>query len=97
MAMLDQIAVLNDWIDKNTAKIKELAATIPVSKRLQTMPGVGPLMAMAVETFAPDMKSFNNGRDFAAWLGLVRGSFHRAVRNGSGGSPRPARPTSDRC
>src|SRR3546814_7757398 len=55
LAMLDQIAVLNGWIDAKTARIKELAAATPVSKRLQTMPGVGPLVAMAVETFAPEI------------------------------------------
>jgi transposase len=35
------------------------------------MPGVGPLTALAVEAFAPDMAQFRRGRDFAAWLGLV--------------------------
>ena len=35
------------------------------------MPGVGPLTALAVEAFAPDMAQFKCGRDFAAWLGLV--------------------------
>ncbi len=35
------------------------------------MPGVGPITAMAVETFAPPMAVFSRGRDFAAWLGLV--------------------------
>jgi len=39
--------------------------------RLQTMPGVGPITAMAIETFAPRMAVFRRGRDFAAWLGLV--------------------------
>lgn len=38
---------------------------------LQTMQGVGPLTAMAVEAVAPDMSSFRRGRDFADWLGLV--------------------------
>lgn len=75
MAMLEQIAVLSGWIETKTAKIKELASTTPVSKRLQTMPGIGPLVAMAVEAFAPDMSSFRNGRDFAAWLGLVPRQF----------------------
>ena len=49
------------------------------------MPGVGPLVAMAVETFAPDMTS--NGRDFAAWLGLVPRQFS------SGGKERLGRVT----
>ena len=35
------------------------------------MPGVGPLTALAVEAFAPDMANFRRGRDFSAWLGLV--------------------------
>ncbi len=30
---------------------------------------------MAVEAFAPSMKSFRCGRDFAAWLGLVPRQF----------------------
>src|SRR6056297_4327168 len=35
------------------------------------MPGVGPLTAVAVEAFGPDMAQFKTGRAFAAWLGLV--------------------------
>src|SRR4051794_10060591 len=35
------------------------------------MPGVGPIAALAIETFAPPMDVFKRGRDFAAWLGLV--------------------------
>src|SRR5580692_6595712 len=42
-----------------------------MTRRLQTMPGVGPITAMAIETFAPPMEVFRRGRDFAAWLGLV--------------------------
>ena len=34
-------------------------------------PGVGPITAMAIETFAPPMRYSAGGRDFAAWLGLV--------------------------
>ncbi|WP_370296341.1 transposase [Poseidonocella sp. HB161398] len=32
---------------------------------------MGPLTALAVEAFLPDMAQFTCGRDFAAWLGLV--------------------------
>jgi transposase len=58
-------------IETKTARLKELAAQTDIARRLQTMPGVGPLTALAVEAFAPDMSSFKSGRDFAAWLGLV--------------------------
>ena len=36
-----------------------------------TIPGVGPICAMAVHAFAPPMESFGYGRDFAAWVGLT--------------------------
>jgi transposase len=65
-------------IEELSKKIAELekvtsneAARGAMSRRLQTMPGVGPITAMAVETFAPPMSIFKCGRDFAAWLGLV--------------------------
>jgi transposase len=65
-------------IEELSKKIAELekvtsneAARGAMSRRLQTMPGVGPITAMAVETFAPPMSIFKCGRDFAAWLELV--------------------------
>ncbi|EZP65338.1 putative transposase [Sphingomonas paucimobilis] len=75
LAMVEQIGELKRLLDAKTAKIKALAAATPVSQRLQTMPGVGPLVAMAVETFGPAMTSFHSGRDFAAWIGLVPRQF----------------------
>lgn len=37
----------------------------------QTMPGVGPITAIAIETIAPPMTIFRRSWDLAAWLGLV--------------------------
>lgn len=36
-----------------------------------TVPGVGPVTAGALMAFAPDLRAFASGRNFAAWLGLV--------------------------
>lgn len=65
-------------IDGLSAKIAELekataceAAHGATTRRLQTMPGIGPVTAMAIETFAPPMGVFRRGRDFSAWVGLV--------------------------
>ena len=33
-----------------------------------TIPGIGPIGAMALQAFAPPMESFRRGRDFSAWL-----------------------------
>ena len=69
--LLASISDLTDRIDAKTLKLKNLSKQTDVSRRLQTIPGVGPLTAMAVEAFAPPMEIFRCGRDFAAWLGLV--------------------------
>lgn len=69
--LLGQIAHLTARIDVLKKRIDAIAREGKVSRRLQTMPGVGPLSALAVETFAPPMEQFKRGRDYAAWLGLV--------------------------
>jgi transposase len=73
--MVDQIAEQTIRINARTAKIQALANEADTARRLQTIPGVGPLTALAVEAFAPPMESFRCGRDFAAWLGLVPRQF----------------------
>jgi transposase len=41
------------------------------SRRLLTIPGVGPLFANALPTAIGDVKRFTSGRDLAAWIGLT--------------------------
>jgi len=69
--MLEQIARKSEAIRGLDLKIKELAAQGRDARRLQTIPGVGPVTALAIEAFAPPLETFRSGRDFAAWLGLV--------------------------
>ncbi|HSI33865.1 MAG TPA: transposase, partial [Tepidisphaeraceae bacterium] len=69
--LLEQIAHLTGRINAMKKRIDAIAREGETSRRLQTMPGVGPISALAVETFAPPMEQFKRGRDFAAWLGLV--------------------------
>jgi transposase len=41
------------------------------SRRLDEIPGVGPVGAALTVMKVPDPKAFRNGRDYAAWLGLT--------------------------
>jgi len=41
------------------------------SKRLNCIPGVGPLLATALVASVADPKTFRSGRNFSAWIGLV--------------------------
>lgn len=68
---LEQIATLDDRITQLDKAVRDAARKEAVTARLQTMPGLGPITAMAIESFAPPMESFQSGRDFAAWVGLV--------------------------
>ena len=43
----------------------------PVSQRLATIPGIGPIIATAIVATIADPSVFRSGREFAAWLGLV--------------------------
>ena len=85
--LLAQIAEKTARIIERTTKLKMLAAQSDRARRLQTMPGVGPLTAIAVEAFGPDMAEFKTGRAFAAWLGLV------PKQHSSGGKERLGRMT----
>ena len=49
------------------------------AKRLDAIPGVGPILATALVASVPDPKAFRSGRDFSAWIGLV------PKQNSSGG------------
>jgi transposase len=79
---LEQIAGLDGKTSDLDKRLRDAAGRDGTTKRLQTMPGVGPVTAVAVETFAPPMEVFRRGRDFAAWLGLV------PVQRSTGGKPR---------
>jgi transposase len=68
---LEQIGGLSKKIGELEKAMVHEAKHGATSQRLQTMPGVGPITAMAIETFAPPMAVFKRGRDFGAWLGLV--------------------------
>lgn len=70
-ALLEQVDRLTQQIDGIDRDIKQLARQQDTSKRVMTIPGVGPICATAVEAFAPPMEGFKSGRDFAAWLGLT--------------------------
>jgi transposase len=68
---LDQIVSINEKLDAIESRIASEAKQSSAAHRLRKMPGIGPVCALAVTTFAPAMESFRRGRDFAAWLGLV--------------------------
>jgi transposase len=73
-------------VEKRLAYYDEKLAAIgqahPECQRLQTIPGIGPVSATALIAAIGDVTQFKNGRQLAAWLGLV------PREHSTGGKPR---------
>lgn len=80
--LLDQISEKSGRIEARTRTTTALSAQASVTRRLQTIPGVGPLTALAVETFAPPMETFSQVELLRPGLELCRGSIPRAANSG---------------
>src|SRR5262247_1942859 len=69
--LVKEFAALEDQIAFYQEKLETIATTHPECQRLMTIPGLGPIIATALVAAVGDVGVFKNGRQFAAWLGLV--------------------------
>jgi transposase len=69
--LVEEFAALEAQLAYYQEKLEALAQTHPECQRLMTIPGIGPLTATALVAAVSDASAFKNGRQFAAWLGLV--------------------------
>lgn len=67
----EQEQCLDQNIDDLDREIERIAQSRDDTKRIQTIPGVGPMTATAVIAAMGTPANFKNGREFAASLGLV--------------------------
>ena len=83
---LQPLAAMLVEIEAQIAKLDKaiLAAhrSDPVSIRLATIPGIGPIVASCLSASVPDASLFQGSREFAAYLGLV------PRQHSTGGKPR---------
>lgn len=68
---LAQIVQLTEIIERLAHELQMASKADEELRRLCTVPGIGPVTAGAIAAFAPDLSTFDSGRNFAAWLGLV--------------------------
>jgi len=69
--LYEELVHLNERIDALEKKLLRLSAQNEDCQRLLTIPGVGLLSATALVAAVGDVSNFKNGRELAAWLGLV--------------------------
>lgn len=77
-AFCQLIQRLGDHLKELDRQVGELEVQIKIwhkqneaSKKLEEIPGVGPITATAIVASIGDAKCFKDGRQLAAWLGLV--------------------------
>jgi len=69
--LMGHLKELDKHVDELDAKIKEWHRASDASRKLEKIPGIGPVTASALIASIGDAKNFDNGRQLAAWLGLV--------------------------
>jgi transposase len=62
---------MNRQVDELGAQIQRWHNENAASKKLAEIPGIGPITASALVASVGDAREFKNGRQMAAWLGLV--------------------------
>jgi len=70
-ALGTQLRVLKAQVLNFDRQIMAWHRSNETSKRLDEIPGVGPVLATALVASVADPKAFRSGRDFSAWIGLV--------------------------
>jgi transposase len=78
-ALADQVDLLKQRILAMDRQILKWHRANDLSRKLEGIPGVGPLVATALAASIPDPGVFRSGRDLSAWIGLV------PKQNSSGG------------
>jgi transposase len=83
--LYERLVELDARVTEYDRRLEQLAAHDELCRRLMRIEGVGPITASAVVATVGDAKVFNNGRQFAAWLGLTPRQYS------TGGKPRLGR------
>jgi transposase len=82
MALAAQLEMIKRQILDADRRVLAWHRASETSKRLEAIPGVGPLIASALVASIPDPTVFRSGRDLSAWIGLV------PKQNSTGGKER---------
>jgi transposase len=78
-AVLEELRDLDTRLGRIDHQLRTIADAAPDAQRLQTIPGIGPIVATSLLGAVPHIHAFPSGRHFASWLGLTP----REVASGS--------------
>ena len=71
LALATQLELVKRQILEMDRRVLAWHRASSLSRNLEAIPGVGPLISTALVASIPDPKVFRSGRDLSAWIGLV--------------------------
>lgn len=83
--LVEEIRDVEARLKQLDQQLHAIADADPVAQRLQTVPGVGVLVATAMVGSVPHIHAFRRGRHFASWLGLTPREASSGLRIWRGG------------
>jgi transposase len=69
--LVDHLKELDRQVDGLELEIQQWHKNNPLSQKVAKIPGIGPITATAMIATIGDARQFENGRQLAAWLGIV--------------------------
>lgn len=69
--LVDHLKELDRQVGELEAEIQRWHRESPASRKLAKIPGIGPITASAMVASIGDARNFKNGRQLAAWVGIV--------------------------
>ena len=79
--LLAQLRLLDERIDAYDLEIQAQAKLSEPARRLMRIRGIGATTALAIVATVGNAREFKNGRQFAAWIGLVPGQHSTGGRS----------------
>jgi transposase len=73
--LLEQLRLLDKRIDSYDKELDAQARLSEPARRLMKIRGIGATTALAIVATVGNAREFKNGRQFAAWIGLVPGQY----------------------
>ena len=70
-ALYQELLFFDEKIARNETKAQALLSQNDNYHRLQTIPGIGPIVGRGIICSVNDAKQFKNGRQMAAWIGIT--------------------------
>lgn len=85
LSLYEELCALDRRIQAAEERIQRVFAEQEDCQRIAAVEGVGPMIATAVVAAIADGRAFRNGRQFAAWVGLVPRQYSSGDKQRLGG------------